>query len=218
MSASAIRRPQFAPSEAAEQRKLPFQLIAGGRKQSAPEVQAQKATRPRVHYAIMIMVGLAVVLASQLMMSILLAQGAYEISALKGDLREASRTAESLGEDIALLSSPQYLSANASSLGMVPSKNVAFLRLSDGLISGSLAVAGSNNAISNPVVKNSLLEKESAYLSGVLNLTQPAGLLIGETPLPGTDSGSSAEVSSSDATRGLSPVVAPPETIPVAQQ
>lgn len=218
MNASAIRRPQQ-PAESTGT-NAPLRVIPGGKATTAEKRAARNArrARPKFHYAFIVMLGVALVLGGQLLMSIVLAQSAYEISALKTELREASRTAESLGEDIALLSSPQYLASNATSLGMVPSKQVAFMRLSDGSVAGSLAVAGNTNAIANPQVTNSLLEREASYLSGVLNLTQPAGTFVDETPFGGTSSAGSAEVSSSEASRGLAPVAAESLNIPVLEQ
>ena len=218
MSASPIRRPQQYREESEGTTSL--RVIRGGKRDRAEKYERRdaKRARPKAHYAFIVMFGIAAVLGGQLLMSIMLAQGAYEISALKSELREATRTAESLGEDIALLSSPQYLASNATSLGMVPSKQVAFMRLSDGTVAGSLAVAGNNNAIANPQVHNSLLESEASYLSGVLNLTQPAGLMLDETPLFGAGSTNTAEVSSSEASRGLAPVTTEAETISVIEQ
>lgn len=102
-------------------------------------------------------------------MSVLLAQGAYEITALQQELKEADRTVESVSEDIALLTSPQYLAAQAANLGMIPSKNVSFLRLSDGKIEGSLkqsAIA----PIAQPTVKNQQLTNEQSSLAASLGI------------------------------------------------
>lgn len=135
--------------------------------------------KPKVRYAVIVMLGIVAIMASQLIISVFLAQGAYEINSLQRDLKESSRTAESIGEDIALLTSPQYLAANATELGMVPTRDVTFLRLSDGKVMGSLTVAGSRGPIANPKVQNQLLNQESQYLAGILGTT--ATIIEGET-------------------------------------
>ena len=65
-----------------------------------------------------------------------------------------------LYDDVAGLSSPQYLAANAAALGMVINESPSYLRLSDGAILGaSQAAVGASSvdAIGRGAVANALI-------------------------------------------------------------
>jgi hypothetical protein len=93
--------------------------------------------KPRLAYVAVVIVGLGVIVVSQLALSIGLSNGAYEISSLQGSQKDLSRTNQELTEQVQEFGSPQYLAQKAESLGMVVNGNTVFLRLSDGAILGS---------------------------------------------------------------------------------
>jgi hypothetical protein len=124
--------------------------------------RSQRKARPRAIYALVTVVGLFVILMAQLLLSILLSNGAYEITALQTKQTELSRDAQTYTEQLNVLKSPQNLSAQAEALGMVMSTAPAVhLRLSDGAVIGTptamkasqAAVIGDNSAL----ITNSLL-------------------------------------------------------------
>lgn len=98
--------------------------------------------RPRVVYAAVAVAGVFAILVTQLLLSIALSDGAYRISALQTQAAELDRDAQVLVESLDALRSPQYLAANAESLGMVSNASPAYLRLADASVLGAPVAAG----------------------------------------------------------------------------
>jgi hypothetical protein len=123
--------------------------------------RAQRKARPRIVYALATVAGLFALVIAQLLLSIVIADGAYEISSLRTEQRDLSRTAQSLGEQLDLLQSPQNLATQAEDLGMVMSASTPmFLRLSDGKVLGSAGAASQGAALlgaKGSLVANALL-------------------------------------------------------------
>lgn len=133
----------------------------------APDRAAR--SKPRLAYAVIAVGGVAVIALAQLMLSIAVTQGAYEIDGYQLSQAKLSRQQQTLAEDLDRVQSPQYLAGNAEALGMVPNANPVFLRLSDGAVLGQPTAAGGGVAASAALVPNSLI-------SGVPLVTeQPAG-------------------------------------------
>lgn len=109
--------------------------------------RAQRKARPRLFYAIVTVGGLFAVLIAQLLLSIAVSDGAYQIASLQQHQRELQRDAESLTEAIQVLQSPQHLAVNAVTLGMVSNSSTAYLRLSDGAVLGSAVAAKAGDRI-----------------------------------------------------------------------
>jgi len=110
--------------------------------------RTQRRARPRAVYAIVGVLGVFGILLAQLMLSIVLSEGAYRITALEAQQLELDRSAQSLGERLNVLDSAQNLAANAESLGMVVSATTpTFLLLSDGSVQGTPRPAGSAGGI-----------------------------------------------------------------------
>jgi len=131
--------------------------------------RAQRKARPRIVYALATIGGLFALVIAQLLLSIVIADGAYEISSLRTEQRDLSRTAQSLGEDLDLLQSPQNLAVQAEGLGMVMNGSTpAFLRLSDGKVLGSANAASEGAKILG--AKGSLVA--NSLLSGIPEVTQ----------------------------------------------
>ena len=101
----------------------------------------QRRARPRMVYAAVTIAGLFAILIAQLLLSIAVSDGAYQIAALQGVQRELSRDQQTLTEQLHVLQSPQHLAANAQALGMVANTGTAFLRLADGAVIGTPVAA-----------------------------------------------------------------------------
>ena len=77
----------------------------------------QRRARPRVVYALVAVVGLFIILMAQLLLSIWLSDGAYQISGLQQTQRDLSRDQQALSESLNTLRSPQNLAGRASARG-----------------------------------------------------------------------------------------------------
>ena len=104
--------------------------------------RAQRKARPKSFYAVVTVASVFGLFLGQLMLSILLSDGAYQISTLQAEQKQLSRTEQALSEQLDLLASPQSLATRAESLGMVVGTNApTFLRLSDGSLIGTPVAA-----------------------------------------------------------------------------
>ena len=109
---------------------------------------AQRAARPKSFYAMVSVSTIFGLLIAQLLLSILLSDGAYQISSLQAEQKQLLRTQESLAEQLDLLASPQSLAMKAESLGMVIGSNApAFLNLADGSLTGTPVAASGGTAM-----------------------------------------------------------------------
>ncbi|NLP85948.1 hypothetical protein HF576_19120 [Microbacterium sp. CFH 90308] len=116
--------------------------------------------RPKLLYGVVAVLGAFVIAGAQMVLSIMTTQGSYELSALAQQQRDLTYEKQILYDDVAGLSSPQYLAANAAALGMVIDESPSYLRLSDGAILGVSEVAmgsSSIDAIGRGAVPNALL-------------------------------------------------------------
>jgi hypothetical protein len=135
----------------------------------------QRKARPRVLYAVVTVASLFVIFIAQLLLSIVVSDGAYRIAGLQTEQRDLTRQEQALSERLDLLASPQNLATQAESLGMVlSSTSPVFLRLSDGVIVGD---AGSSTGSGDTVLaaQGSLVPNA---LLGDIPLVTPA-------PVPG---------------------------------
>ena len=148
-----------------------------------------RRARPRIFYALTAVAGIAAIIVAQLLLSVGISQGAYEISSLQSSQAELGRTAASLNEDLVRVSSPQSLAANAEGLGMVSNSNPVYLRLSNGAVLGAPASASGSQAGAASLVPNALLTgstlltqlpDDAAAKAGAVAITSapvaPAGL------------------------------------------
>lgn len=140
----------------------PDSLPRSPRRLDVVPIRSQKRARPKAFYALMTVTGLFAILVAQLLLSIVVSDGAYQISALQQQQKELARDQQSLTEELHVLESPQHLAANAEQLGMVTNSNTAYLRLSDGVVLGNPAAATSagtsaRSADGGPLVQNELL-------------------------------------------------------------
>ncbi len=179
MTAVAVARPRRAPVDTPSRRHLEI----------AP-TRAQRRARPRLIHVIVTLGGIGVILLAQLMVSILLAQGAYQVHSLQGQQLDLQRTQSSLNEKLDQLASPQYLAANAEKLGMVESGNPAYLDLATGAVSGApTAASGSLVGSQGDLVPNSLIAQDplvATPAAGAATTPSGAGMPDGVIPSPTT--------------------------------
>jgi cell division protein FtsB len=119
----------------------------------------RRRRRPRVLYGIVAVLGVFAVGAAQMWLSIITTQTSYQIAELTQQHRELGWEKQILFDEVAGLSSPQYLAANAAALGMVIDESPSYLRLSDAKILGTsdAAVGSSVDAIGRGAVPNALI-------------------------------------------------------------
>ncbi len=179
MSANvAYALPERSPQPAPGEKRRHIEIVTS---------REQRLARPRLAYSLVIVVGLFAVLATQLLLSIALADGAYQISALQAEQKELARSHQSVAEELHVLGSPQSLAARAESLGMVSNNSAAYLSLADGKVLGSpkAAKSGAGSAVGTNgslLVANSLLDGVPASMAaqptnGDAHADTPEGLL-----------------------------------------
>lgn len=105
-----------------------------GSRPTRPVLTALKG--PKLRYIVATLVGIFAILAVQLILSIALSGGAYEIASLKGEMRNTEQKRQMVAEDINALIAPDTLAGLATSMGMVADNNPAYLRLSDSSVVG----------------------------------------------------------------------------------
>ena len=122
--------------------------------------EPSRRRRPKLIYGVVALVGALTIGAAQMALSIMTTQSSYEIATLTQEARQLTWQKQILYDDVAGLSSPQYLAANASALGMVIDESPSYLRLSDGALLGAgQAALGSSSvdAIGRASVPNALI-------------------------------------------------------------
>lgn len=126
--------------------------------------QHRKMIRNSSYRALAVMGLVFGIIVAQVLLSVTVASGAYEISDKKTELKELSRTYEQVTQHVNALQSPQNLAQKAESLGMVSNENPAYLRLSDGAVLGHPVPASADAKIigdgGNGVIPNSILTQE----------------------------------------------------------
>lgn len=127
MSNLAYARPATRPaSRPLDRPRAPLQVVT---------TRAQRRARPKVAYAVVTVGSLFAIFAAQLLLSIVVSDGAYQIQSLQSQQKELLRTEQSLQEQLAVLASTQNLAMQAAHLGMVPNPGHPYsLDLSTGAI------------------------------------------------------------------------------------
>lgn len=103
---------------------------------SSTRQKTQANAVPKLRYIVVLLAGIFAILGGQLLLSIAVSGGAYEIASLKSDLRGSQQKQQIVGEEISALATPDTLATLAGSMGMVPDNNPAYIRVSDGAIVG----------------------------------------------------------------------------------
>lgn len=87
------------------------------------------------------------IIITQILLSIAVSSGAYEIAALKQSNKEAADKVQLIKQQVSYLEAPQHLAEKAEELGMVNSSNPVFLQLSDGGVLGVPQAADASNGV-----------------------------------------------------------------------
>jgi len=115
----------------------PQPLQSPGQRPSHIEIvttRAQRKARPRAFYAVVTVASMFVILAAQLLLSIVVTQGAYQIDSLQDQQKILNRSEQNLLESLALQSSSQNLAAQAAGFGMIPNATPFSLNLANGSV------------------------------------------------------------------------------------
>jgi hypothetical protein len=130
--------------------------------------RAQRKARPKTVYAVVTIASLFVIFAAQLLLSIVVSEGAYQIENLQGEQKGLLRTQDALRENLAVLESTQNLAANAAHFGMVPNSSPLAIDLGTGAVYGLPGSAdpagcgGSCNMITNSLLSGTPLVNPNA--------------------------------------------------------
>lgn len=165
---------------------------------AVPATAARRA-RPKLAYAVAAVSGVLVMVIVQLLLSVGLSQGAYEIAALQRQETTLGWQVQSASDELLQVSSPQFIAANAQALGMVINGTPAYLRLSDGAVVGVPAAATAETDIpvgAATLVANSLIDgvplvtvpgasvDPDAANTGVANAADPVAPVSLENGIP----------------------------------
>jgi len=131
-----------------------------------------------------------IIIVAQILLSISLQSGAYEIAGLQRDVKNLGRTYQSATQDLSEVTSPQNVAHKAEALGMVGNTNPVYLRLSDTGVTGlaSAATAGETivsggNLVPNAMLDETIAAEQRAVLAGTSG-TQPGNVASGSAPAP----------------------------------
>jgi hypothetical protein len=118
----------------------------------------QRRARPKLAYAVVTIMSLFAIFAAQLLLSIVVSEGAFQIEALQQEQKELLRTQDALSEDLNLYGSTQNLATQAAHLGMVPNPAPLTLNMDTGAVYGSPGTADPMGCGGNcNLITNSLL-------------------------------------------------------------
>jgi hypothetical protein len=129
---------------------------------------------------------IGVIAIAQLLLSIAMTQGAYEMDEQLLRQAELRREEAKLTDDLDRYESPQYLAMNAEALGMVPNADPVYLRLSDGAVIGEPQPASGAAAASAPLVPNALIDGVPPMTERAAGETATAGGGSSVSPAEGT--------------------------------
>lgn len=146
-----------------EERRTHLEVVA---------TRSQRRARPKALYAIIAVSTLLGIVVTQVLLSILVSQGAYQVEHLQTRQAVLQRSYQAAHESLATVSSPQSLAANATALGMVTNPNLVYLRLSDGAVLGSPAPAPASGVTATGATGGLV---PNALLAGVPLVTDTSG-------------------------------------------
>jgi hypothetical protein len=166
---------------------------------SAPSLASlPKLSSPRTRIGLTVVVGLVFIVLTQLVLSILTDQGAYEMANLKAQRHELTTSSDILSAEVDSLSSNQNLANSAQTLGMIPNSSPVFLRLSDQTLIGKPKAAyfDANHQVSRNLVPNAAMTTRSRWTAAdkavATNVatekvaTAPVTLTAGDLPVSPT--------------------------------
>lgn len=150
--------------------------------------------RPRLVYAVATIGLVGAIVVVQLLLSVALSQGAYELSSLRSQQRDLGYEQASLTEQLDTLRSPQNVASAAESAGMLINQSPAYLTLSDGSVLGTAGPGGAATELplAEGLVGNALLDALTAAVAGA-TADDAAGDDASETDSAGASSDDEAE-------------------------
>ncbi len=164
--------------------------------------RAQRRARPRLLPALVTIGGIGVILLGQLLLSIVLADGAYQISSLQTQKHNAVLQQHALSETLDLYNSPQHLAANAEALGMVASGNAVYLDAKTGAVTGTGTAAGGSLLGAGDQVSNVLLDGSMIVTPQATSTTTTTATGSGPTSGASATNSSGAPQASTDTGTG----------------
>jgi hypothetical protein len=123
--------------------------------------------RPRIFYAAVLVAVVVAIIVGQIVLSVAVSSGAYDIQALQQQNKELSRTYADSSQKLAAASAPQHVAALAEGLGMVTSNSPAYLKLSDSSVLGQPRPATGNGKL--------LSGADASLVQNILLTDIPAG-------------------------------------------
>lgn len=195
----AIDLPAFSPREV-EDHPRHIEIVS---------TRSQKRARPRVVYALVAVAGIFAILTAQLLLSIWLSDGAYQISALQQSQQQLSRDQQALKESLDVLRSPQNLAGRASELGMVLNTgSQGFLSLTGGVSRAPSAAAAATTvpATAAALTPNSLITPAVSTLGAAAAAVAANPAAAGT---PGTTAAGGSAASTSGTTSPAAQTVLP---------
>lgn len=164
--------------------------------------RAQRRARPKLVYAVVTIVSLFAIFGAQLLLSIVVSDGAYQVSALQDAQKDLLRTQDALTEQLNILDSTQNLSNQAAHLGMVPNGGPLAIDLATGTVYGlpgsadPMGCGGACNLITNsqlagvplvdPIAKPTATQHADAPASTGTTATQTEQAPVDSIPAPQT--------------------------------
>lgn len=150
----------------------------GRRAAAAPlrAVEPAARRRPKLFYGVVAVAGAILIAGAQMVVSIMTTQTTYQLSSLTEQQRELTWQKQILSDQITGLSSPQYLAANATALGMVIDESPSYLRLSDAAVLGSGQAstgASSVDALGRGLVANHLVAQTPLVTDPQVSMQTP---------------------------------------------
>lgn len=125
-----------------------------------PGTGAGMRRKPKLVYALISLGALGAIVVVQLILSVGLSHGAYQLDALQTQHREFGWQRQALSNDLASISSPQYIAANAEAIGMTLGGTPAYLTLSTGEVTGVPAPGGAVKQGPSSLIPNSAIAGE----------------------------------------------------------
>lgn len=137
---------------------------------------AARRPKPTLFYAAVAVTAVFAIVVTQLLLSIGVSQGAYQIESLQSTRVSLAQDLQSATEQVDMLSSPQNLAAKAAALGMIGGNSPAYLKLSTGKVLGAPVAATGSPTGTSVLVPNALLPtpKTSTAKKGAPDANHPA--------------------------------------------
>lgn len=135
----------------------------------------QSIRQPIARWALLLIGLIGISLLLQLLLSMLLAEGAYKLKSLREEHTSLQLEVEIIAQEVDSLASPQFLADSANRLGMVVNPSPVFLDLESGAVYGDQlesaggGVVASRNLVANAALGQTELDAELAVASSAVD-------------------------------------------------